>query len=508
VARWLLEKYPYSGADEPLADQAASVGGDTPLTATGSSWADKQRVVGGRNLAFTGSGALTTTGKILDTTKSFTVAAWVRIDQTTGFQNIVSQDGAHIANFQLQYRSDDRNGDGTADKSFCFGMRVTDEDATAPMEFTCAVNSAAANRWTHVAGAYDAAEKTMQIWVNGQRKAVKDAPAPWPSTGPLRIGNRKYTSDVWTDWLLGSVADVQVFDRALVAQDFTGQPGDPSRKIADEPGIRMPVEAGRWDFAALQPCPDPSVTEMCQAPDQSSWGRRLSFTKGTGVGYGSGGGYVALDDQEFVWEGEPNPQAPKTREYGLTQSNAAAAGSPAQWQSGPALRTDQSFTVSVNVHVDSISTTMTALAPKGNRQSAFYLGTRKSTVDSVTAQRFEVMVPSADSDLGETYTHVIAKAPLDIDDEGSWTRLTVVYNAGAGTMSLYVNDGPPVTQQVSLWHAAGPLVVGSSWWSADNTTGAWTDSWNGGIDDVVLYQGALSGVQVKNLVAGLDEYTG
>ncbi|UQU66659.1 LamG domain-containing protein [Couchioplanes caeruleus] len=505
VAQWLLERYPYDKDDKALSDQAASVGGDTPLTAAGTSWADKQRVVGGRNVAFTGSGALTTGGKVLDTTKSFTVAAWVRIDQTTGFQNIISQDGAHIANFQLQYRSDDRNGDGTADKSFCFGMRVTDTDATAPMEFTCAPDSAIANRWTHVAGAYDAGEETMQVWVNGQRKAVKDAPAAWSSTGPMRVGNRKYTSDVWTDWLQGSVADVQVFDRVLVAQDFTGEPGDPNRKIADEPGIMTPVEAGRWDFADLQPCPDPSIAEMCQAPDQSSWHRRLSFTKGTGIGFGSGGEFLALDDQEFVWEGEPNPQAPKTREYGVTQANAAPEGSPAQWQNGTPLRTDQSFTVSAAVHVDSTSTTMTALAPKGNKQSAFFLGTRKSTVDSVTAQRFEVMVPSADADTGETYTHVIAKAPLDIDDEGSWTRLTVVYDAGAGTMSLYVNDRDPVTQQVPrLWNAAGPLIVGGGWWAADNTTGAWVDPWKGGIDDVVVYQGALTGVQVMKLVAGLD----
>jgi hypothetical protein len=189
-----------------------------------------------------------------------------------------------------------------------------------------------------------------------------------------------------------------------------------------------------------------------------------------------------------------------THEYGRSQRNTAPPADPAQWQDAPVLRTDRSFTVSAWVHVDSLTRTMTAIAPRGTKQSPFYLGTRQSTVGGVTATRFEVMTISADQNLGETYGHLIVPAPVDIDDEGSWSHLTLVFNAEAKTLTLYVNGRPAATQtQNSMWNATGPLIVGGAWYSGDTGSGNFTDRWYGGIDDVSVYQGAMNAAQVAIL---------
>ncbi len=39
------------------------------------------------------------------------------MDDTSDYRTFVSQNGEHVANFQLQYRPDDSNADGVADHS-------------------------------------------------------------------------------------------------------------------------------------------------------------------------------------------------------------------------------------------------------------------------------------------------------------------------------------------------------------------------------------------------------
>jgi hypothetical protein len=508
VAHWDLETYPGQEPDAALMSQSAS-SGQIPLTGNGFSWDDGQRLVGGKTATFAGAGGLTTTVPVVDATLNYAVAAWVKLKpgQPTGHQTIVSQDGATTATFALQYRTDDRNGDSTADKSFCFAMLNQDGSAPTATSTVCAVNAAVADRWTHVAGGYDATDKKMRLWINGVSVPDVTAPAAWPGSGALRIGERKTTGGTG-DRLFGSVADVQVFDRMLVDEDFTGKLAEPGSKMLDEPGILEPIEVGRWDFDAARSCYDPADPIGCDAPDGAAWKRQLRLTQGTDIGEGTSGRFVILDDQPLdgLQPGDPG-YGTTTREYGVSQRNTAPEGEPVQWQDAPVLRTDQSFTVSARVYLDSTAK-MTALAPKGAKQSAFYLGSRPST-SNANAQHFEVTVPSADQDVGETDLRITDPRPVILDEEGSWTQLTLVYDAGASTLQLFVN-GEPIkdsagqvakpTKVAPLWNAAGPLVVGSSWATPDNAAGAWTDNWFGGIDDVRVYQGAMNATQVRKTV--------
>jgi hypothetical protein len=81
----------------------------------------------------------------------------------------------------------------------------------------------------------------------------------------------------------------------------------------------------------------------------------------------------------------------------------------------------------------------------------------------------------------------------------------VIYDAGSKQMRLYVNGALADTETwASAWHANGPLIVGSAWYSADNAAGRITDPWYGGVDDIQAYQGALTSAQIETLY---DEQT-
>jgi len=188
------------------------------------------------------------------------------------------------------------------------------------------VNSAVAGQWTLVAGGYDAAARMLRVWVNGVQKAEVDAPA-WPSNGPVRIGNRKYTSTSYLDNLYGSVAQVQVFNRILVEDDFTGQLASVERSGGvNEPGVLQPVEVGHWDFEVAAPCYDTSIADTCEAPDGDAWGRRLALTQGTWIEGANHGLGAEFDNRHWVDDpSDPNYQK-LTEERGTSQRTSRLRG--------------------------------------------------------------------------------------------------------------------------------------------------------------------------------------
>ncbi|MEV6302193.1 LamG domain-containing protein [Actinoplanes sp. NPDC051861] len=503
LARWLLETTPVEDEAGALMDRQAALAGDNALTVSGAAWADKGRVIDAKNLTFTGANNVTTPA-FLDTTKSYSVAAWVRLDSLTGAQTFVSQDGANVANFQLQYRADDVTGDGVAEKSWCFGLRNTDTAATGAYTYACAAGLAVAGRWTHLAGVYDETTKRISLWVDAGLKAEVTAPTAWKANGPFRIGSRKYTGSQWLDYVVGSVTDVQAFDRVLVLNDFSGKmASEPDSGGVDEPGIVAPVQVGGWDFETILPCPQAGDAERCQALDLGTgWNRRFALTEGTTSGPGNRSQGLAVDTTHFT-EDPADPNYGKTTiEYGTSERNVALAGEPQQWVSGPLLRTEQSFAVSVWVQPRQLAGTMTALAQRGTFVSPFYVGIRQSTVNGVTGPRFQVMTVNADRTENEVYSHLIAPALLTADDLDEWYHLVFVYVAHSTVqMRLYVNGAVAATGPGVLWSAPGSLSVGRGWWSADAGNGAYYDQWVGGIDDVAVYQGHLTSGQVNEITS-------
>src|SRR3984893_11798484 len=82
---------------------------------------------------------------------------------------------------------------------------------------------------------------------------------------------------------------------------------------------------------------------------------------------------------------------------------------------------------------------------------------------------------------------------------GTWTHLTGVYDATAGTISLYVNgvSQGSVAAGSAPWSAGGPTAIGRALYN-----GGQTKFFGGGIANVRLYSAALTAAQVAALYSG------
>jgi hypothetical protein len=101
------------------------------------------------------------------------------------------------------------------------------------------------------------------------------------------------------------------------------------------------------------------------------------------------------------------------------------------------------------------------------------------------------MMPASDS--GDA-ADVVAASPLP-PALNTWTHLAAVYDPDAQQLRLYV-DGVlmALTTYSGGWQANGPLRIGRARWG-----GFLVDWWNGSIDDVRVYQGALTDDEIFQL---------
>lgn len=164
---------------------------------------------------FTGKGGINTAGPVLATgvdtstglRRSFAVAAWVRVTDTTNYRTAVSQQGNNKSLFELGYQAGPSN-------NYCFKM--FDSDATTAVGTgACATQPVVVGQWVHLAGVYDGISGTMTLYVH-----VKDAdgfidPAKtqvatnttttvWDALGAFTVGGAKagaaFVGDVDEVW--------------------------------------------------------------------------------------------------------------------------------------------------------------------------------------------------------------------------------------------------------------------------------------------------------------------
>ncbi|MFJ8192094.1 LamG-like jellyroll fold domain-containing protein [Streptomyces sp. NPDC096094] len=168
--------------------------------AAGTTWTPG---VSGSALKFDGQGqSAQTDGPVLDTTGSYSVSAWVRLDALPGnYATAVSQDTRRQASpFYLQY------GQG----AFAFSTpgenraRVTTTPETG--------------RWYHLVGVRDGADNRLSLYVDGEPAATATAGPAYPSTGPLAVGRAQWDGDA-TDFWNGAVDQVHAYDKALTAEE-------------------------------------------------------------------------------------------------------------------------------------------------------------------------------------------------------------------------------------------------------------------------------------------------
>ncbi len=194
--------------DEGAGTSAADTAGAHPATLNaGTGW--EKGIRGASALTTNGSTGFADAGApVLDTTKSFSVSSWVKLDRLSGFQTFVSIDGDQVSNFFLQFRDDSRR----------FAFTRLAGDAPADGVVAAANFDPVAGQWYQLAGVFDAAASTLTLYVDGTRQATVPAPAGWQGTGHLVMGRGKYAGNP-VDFVDGSLDDVRAYAGALTPAD-------------------------------------------------------------------------------------------------------------------------------------------------------------------------------------------------------------------------------------------------------------------------------------------------
>ncbi|MBV9998897.1 MAG: alpha-L-arabinofuranosidase [Verrucomicrobia bacterium] len=171
---------------------------------------------------------------VVDTTQSYTVAAWVKLNDVNGYQTFVSEDGPEPTNpesaFFLQLRGDSHQFSFTIPYSFF----INAQSGFTPV----------AGRWYHLAGVYDAAAQSVSLYVNGVLADTIYRVAPRAASGHTGIGHGQFAGS-YVDWVNGAIDDVRLYGAALSGADILriAQIGNPSLTVPTVQPAALEVDA-------------------------------------------------------------------------------------------------------------------------------------------------------------------------------------------------------------------------------------------------------------------------
>jgi hypothetical protein len=154
------------------------------------------------------TGGADAAGPLLDTSQSYTVAAWVRLTDTNDYRTVISQQGTTSSAFVLQYRP------GSNRWAWLAGPDV------ANTAWTSAFSAAppTVGEWTHLTGVYDAAAHQLRLYVNGTLDATTAWTGAWNATGPLHVGKVWFNASLISPFA-GDISDVRVWQRAITGDE-------------------------------------------------------------------------------------------------------------------------------------------------------------------------------------------------------------------------------------------------------------------------------------------------
>jgi hypothetical protein len=148
---------------------------------------------------------------VVPTDGSFSVTAWVVLDEATGTRTVVAQSGANRQGFRLEFAS----------SRWRFVMTQSDTAGSAETVVTSAA-APTVGVWTHLAAVYDLPAKKIRFYVNGdeQGDGAPAPSAPWNAGGPLTIGCAGTTGGQRSNYLGGIVDDVRVWSSTVDPELF------------------------------------------------------------------------------------------------------------------------------------------------------------------------------------------------------------------------------------------------------------------------------------------------
>lgn len=153
----------------------------------------------------------------------------------------------------------------------------------------------------------------------------------------------------------------------------------------------------------------------------------------------------------------------------------------------PALVTTQSYSVSAWVRLSDLNAHQTVVGQGGYNTGNFFLRY------NATANKWEFLSPASDSTSATSY-YARGGTPA----VNTWVHLAGVFDSGTKEMSLYINGTRAAgTTHASPWNSVTPLSVGGIL-IGPNTA----NTVNGQIDNVQIFQEALSADEVSSLYGG------
>lgn len=372
--------------------------------------------------------------KAIRTDTSFSVSAWARLDRIGGWPVIVSQDGAFVSAFQLQ----------ASPSGYWSFVLFSEDSADGGFHHRLVGPDVQLGTWTHLVGIYDAPARRLDLYVNGVLAASGSGPDMWNHpTGRLIVGAAKWNGQR-SDRFPGAIDDVAVYNRVLFAEEIRTQAGRDLSLVHN------------WTL------------------DEPSGGYA-----GDSVGSRAGtltGGY--------------------TRVVGRS-GNALRFGGGAVTTPEVDLRTDESFTVTAWVSMDSVECLdpsgvcyRDAVTVAGDQDNKFRLGHLTDGGDNFFGSWvFEMPEPD-----GSVTKAAVSTMPGEV---GRWVHLVGVYDEPSKTIWLYVdavrqNDGTLNT----AWQASGGVSIGRGLAGGEAAA-----HFPGMIDDVRLYTGVLDKQRVAALLA-------
>lgn len=380
----------------------------------------------------------TANSALVDTSRDFSVSAWVKPDTISRNLVVLSQDGSGEPGFTLGL-------DAVAGK-WKFSMPTTDVNSLGTWRVTGGTPQV--GQWAHLVGVYDADKRTMSLHVDGQPPTVADRRSTWMSHGAVQIGRRTAKTG-YTDHFAGDIAEVAMFDRIVVPAEITQMSALP------------PKRKGYWE-----------LDEVGGVSAPTGGGQSLTL---------AGGAAVVLGD-DFA---DP-PVIPMLGTGELRLDGVDGNASTAL----PMVDTSGSFSVVARVRVvsEDAGPAMTVLSQKGVHGSGF-------VVRRNAANRWELALSSSDTVGAAVVTAADDQVVPSADMVGQ--QLALVYNGFTNQARLYV-DGQladsAVADQPLAWNAGGGFQVGRAFLDDQ-----WQEYFAGAVDEVRVYSGVLDPTTVQQL---------
>jgi hypothetical protein len=462
--------------DNSLTDSTTAT--QHPLTSSGATWDTLARSGFGAAKLNGTTAYLSTSGAVLDTTKSFTVSAWARLTKKDVNYTVLSQAGTNASGFQLYYSS--------SFNAWVFNRHHTDV-ASPVITRSVATKPPVLNAWTHLAGVYDAAAQTLQLYVNGvpQGDPVPFTVTPWKASGALQVGRLWYTA-AGKENFAGTIDEVKVWSRALADTEVTHDAWLEDEDLSDgTAGDPVPALVAKWDAT------DTANASGTTVKDTSGYGRNLTLN-------------AAVLTQFTTGDPEIGEEVTTSQTMTLNGTSAYATAT------GPVVDDAGSFTATAWVTLDpakladtSKSYAVQVLGQSGTSQSSWgvwYEQPAGSTQGRWTFGRPDKDGTGAVWNESTSTAHTTAQLGVPV-------MLSVVYDAQAaadpantsklGALKLYVDsalmgdeDGVPYS---APWQGGGVFEIGRA-----KINGAAARYFPGKIDSVRVWAGATSTDTIAN----------